>query len=186
MSNLSGSGEPVRLLSRFHNSTVLRKYGSSQKGLRTRKKKRKEPSLYQSPKPLFIMELIVLWASTTTALFKCAIKTTNIITLFWDTLGIAVPWTLHWLPNAVAIAILFLYFVCKCASTCTRIFLYRLVNTHDVMLRNITSLNQCHIVTDGLMDFFVLIFLPCTSASPMQVSTVSENKNTAIILAAAL
>jgi len=34
MSNAPGSREPVRLLSRFHNSKVLKKYGSSQKGLR--------------------------------------------------------------------------------------------------------------------------------------------------------
>ena len=91
------SHDSVCLLSRFHNSTVLKNYGSSQEDLRSRKKKRKDTSAYHAPTPLFTIKQTVCWASKTAKLFNTLVGTTTIVNLFYATLGISVLLVLHWM-----------------------------------------------------------------------------------------
>ena len=159
MSNSPNLHEPVCLLSRFRNSTVLKKYGSSQKGLRTRKKKIKDNSLHEPPKP----------------------KTTNNIDVFYDAPGISLPLVLHWMPTVLAIVLLVSSYIYKGVVTCMKTLSHHVFSGRRVTPKSISSLNQ-HVLV-GYMIILVLVFLPCTAASPDQSNTERGNKNTAIILA---
>ena len=124
MSNAPDSQEPVRLLSRFHSSTVLKKYGSSQKGLCTRKIKGKDPVLCQPPELFSAIKQIMFWASNTAKLFKYVIKPTNIINLFRGALASSVPLVLHGMPTVLALVFLLSSCVCKCVVACMKILSY--------------------------------------------------------------
>ena len=181
MSNSPNLHEPVCLLSRFHNSTVLKKYGSSQKGLRTRKNKTKDTSVYEPPKPVSVMKWICFWASKITEIFKSPTNTTNNIDFFYDAHGISVPLVLHWMPTVLAIVLLVSSYIYKGVVTCMKTLSHHVFSGHRVTPKSISSLN--HHVLVGYMIILVLVFLPCTAASPDQSNTGCGNKNTAIILA---
>ena len=113
MSNSPNLHEPVCLLSRFHNSTVLKKYGSSQKGLRTRKKKIKDTT-----------------------------KTTNNIDFFYDAHGISLPLVLHWMPTVLAIVLLVSSYIYKGVVTCMKTLSHHVFSGRRVTPKSISSLNQ--------------------------------------------
>ena len=142
MSNSPNLHEPVCLLSRSYNSTVLEKYGSSQKGLRTRKNKIKDTSLYEPPKPVSVIKRICFWASKITKIFKSPTKETNIIDCFNDAHGISVPLVLHWMPTVLAIVFLVSSYVYKGAVTCMKILSHHVFSGRRVRPKSISSLNQ--------------------------------------------
>ena len=156
MSNSPNLHEPVCLLSRFHNSTVLKKYGSSQKGLRTRKNKIKD-------------------------IFKSQTKTTNNIDFFYDAHGISLPVVFHWMPAVLDIVLLVSSFIYKGVVTCIKTLSHHVFSGRRVTSKSISSLNQ-HVLVE-YMIILVLVFLSCTAASPDQSNTGCGNKNVAIILA---
>ena len=97
--------EAVCLLNRFHNSTVLKKYGSGQKGLRTRKKKTKAARLSKMREPVFYRT-----------------KAINILCFVTDALVISIPFVLHWMLTALTVVCFVLYCVCKGVFTSNLFF----------------------------------------------------------------
>ena len=187
MSNARDLVEPVRRLSRYHSSAILRKSGSSQKGLRTRKKKkkRKDPILYQPPEPLFTATQIILLASKTIEPFKSAIKPTNIIASFHDAIGISIPSVLHWMPTVLDIVFLLSYCVCKCVVACIKILFGRIFNSHRLIIGSTSSLNQRLGTTPRFMNVLVLVCLRYALASPGEANIGGGNKNIVKSLATA-
>ena len=183
MPNTQSSHDSVCLLSRFHNSTILRKYGSSQKGLRSRKKQRKETSLYQSPKHTLTIKQSVCWASKTTKIFKSSVKTINIINFSYDALGVSVPCVLHWVPTILIGVLLLSSCFHENALACIKMLLCRIFSSCRYMLRSISYLDKHSSAMILCMYILVLMMLPCTTASPGQSNTNCGNKNTKMTLA---
>ena len=139
MSNALVSHESPRLLSRSHNSTVLKKCGSSQKGLYTRKKRRKKSVSYQLPEPLFTTNQIIFAASKTIDLFKSTIEETNIIVSFHNAIGISVPPVLYWVPTILVIVIILSFCVFKHLVDCAHMLFRSISSNHRITIRNMSS-----------------------------------------------
>ena len=174
--NTHSSHDSVCLLSRFHNSTILNKYGSSQKGLHSRKKKRKKTSSHQSPKHLLTTKQIVCWASKTAKLFKFSVETTTIINVFYDALGVSVPLVLHWMPTILISVFLLSSCFHRRALACINMLLRRIFSSCRFMLRSILYLSQHPSAMIRYMHILVFMFLFCTISKPSQSNTGCGNK----------
>ena len=85
------------------------------------------------------------------------------------------------MPNFLAIVFLVSSYIYNGVVTCMKILSRHVFSGRRVTPKSISSLNQ-H-VSAGYMIILVLVFLPCTAASPDQSNTGSGNKNAAMTLA---
>ena len=138
------------LLNRFHNSTVLNKYGSSQKGLHTRKKETKATrfsKLHEHVSP--------------------PIEATNIIDSVTCALGYSVVFVLQLIVTVVTAPFFVLSCVCRSVSISSLFFGCHDVNGRRAARKRLSSRLPRLIVHLSVVHVIVFLFLllPCTAAN---------------------
>ena len=160
--------EAVCLLNRFHNNTVLNKYGSSQKGLRTRKKKTKAARLSK------LQEHV-----------SPRMEATNIIDFVTGALRFSVVSVLHLIFAAVTMAFFVLSNVCRSVVIFSLFFRCHDLNGHKATRKRFSSRQPRLIVNLSVAYVVVFLFLllPCTAANHNRSNTWCERTSTGPALA---
>ena len=156
------------LLNRFHNSTVLNKYGSSQKGLHTRKKKTKTArfgKIQEHVSPL--------------------IEATDIIDSVTCALSSSVVIVLQLIVTAVTVSFFVLSCVCRSVSISSLFFGIHNANGHRAARKRVSSRLSRLIVPPSVVYVVVFLFLllPCTAANHNRSDSWCERTRTGQALA---
>ena len=155
------------LLNRFHNHTVLKKYGSSQKGLRTRKKAKAARFGKLREHESLPMEA------------------TNIIDFATDILGLSVASALQLIVAAVTVTFVALSDVCRSVVISSSFFLRHDLIGQKSTRKRVSSRQPGLIVNFSVAYVVVFLFLslPCTAATHNRSITWCEKTSRGSALA---